>query len=189
MPRIKSAAVVRLTLLELRLDMIADTTTARDQPVAELPPLEIVARQRFCEIALEPGERLNQPLCIERRLGDVSSDMRPCNECRVSQEHNSAEHGSWRYQIENGRKNRLYRAGNNAGDLGRNLCLCRRLPDYPKPNSIGFDQAYMQQLFDYGYQRGRSGILWQLTPSEFGALPPRVAGRYCLYLAWDLGGR
>ena len=50
-------------------------------------------------------------------------------------------------------------------------------PDYPKPNSIGFDQAYMQQLFDYAYQRGRSGILWQSTPSEFRALPPRVAGR------------
>jgi patatin-like phospholipase len=50
-------------------------------------------------------------------------------------------------------------------------------PDYPKPNSIGFDQSYMQQLFDYAYQRGRSGILWQSTPSEFRALPPRVAGR------------
>jgi hypothetical protein len=50
-------------------------------------------------------------------------------------------------------------------------------PDYPKPNSIGFDQAYMQQLFDYAYQRGKSGILWQSTPSEFRALPPHVAGR------------
>jgi hypothetical protein len=50
-------------------------------------------------------------------------------------------------------------------------------PDYPKPNSLGFDQAYMQQLFHYAYQRGRSGILWQSTPSEFRALPPRVAGR------------
>ena len=50
-------------------------------------------------------------------------------------------------------------------------------PDYPKPNSIGFDQAYMQQLFEYGHQRGRSGIIWQSTPSEFRALPPRVAGR------------
>ena len=50
-------------------------------------------------------------------------------------------------------------------------------PDYPKPNSIGFDQAYMQQLFDYGHQRGRSGIIWQSTPSEFTAPPPRVAGR------------
>jgi hypothetical protein len=50
-------------------------------------------------------------------------------------------------------------------------------PDYPKPNSIGFDQAYMQQLFEYGHQRGRSGIIWQSTPSEFSALPPRVASR------------
>ena len=50
-------------------------------------------------------------------------------------------------------------------------------PDYPKPNSIGFDQAYMQQLFDYDHQRGRSGIIWQSTRAEFTALPPRVAGR------------
>jgi len=50
-------------------------------------------------------------------------------------------------------------------------------PDYPKPASIGFDQAYMQQLFEYGYQRGRSGILWQSTPSEYQAPRPRVAGR------------
>jgi len=50
-------------------------------------------------------------------------------------------------------------------------------PDYPKPASIGFDQAYMQQLFEYGYQRGRSGILWQSTPSEYHAPRPRVVGR------------
>ena len=50
-------------------------------------------------------------------------------------------------------------------------------PDYPKPDSIGFDQAYMQQLFEYGHQRGRSGIIWQSTPAEFTALPPRVAGQ------------
>ena len=31
--------------------------------------------------------------------------------------------------------------------------------DYPKSDTIGFDLAYMQQLFDYGYQRGRAGIL------------------------------
>ena len=27
--------------------------------------------------------------------------------------------------------------------------------NYPKSDTIGFDLAYMQQLFDYGYQRGR----------------------------------
>jgi len=25
----------------------------------------------------------------------------------------------------------------------------------------------LQQLFDYGYQRGRSGRLWQSTPADF----------------------
>jgi hypothetical protein len=50
--------------------------------------------------------------------------------------------------------------------------------NYPKSDMIGFDLAYMQQLFDYGYQRGRAGILWQSTPAEL-KLPspslPRVA--------------
>jgi hypothetical protein len=50
-------------------------------------------------------------------------------------------------------------------------------PDYPKPNSPGFDPVYMQQLFDYGYQRGRGGRLWQWTPSKEQPLPPRVASR------------
>jgi predicted patatin/cPLA2 family phospholipase len=54
--------------------------------------------------------------------------------------------------------------------------------DYPKPTSLGgFDAVYMQQLFDYGYQRGRSGVLWQSTPTELRPPPTpaseRVAGR------------
>jgi hypothetical protein len=48
-------------------------------------------------------------------------------------------------------------------------------PDYPKSNSISFDLAYMRQLFDYGYQRGASGKLWQSTPADYRV--PRVAGR------------
>jgi hypothetical protein len=51
-------------------------------------------------------------------------------------------------------------------------------PAYPKSPTIGFDQGYMQQLFDYGYERGRKGIIWQSTPAELRTLPPpRVAGR------------
>jgi predicted patatin/cPLA2 family phospholipase len=50
--------------------------------------------------------------------------------------------------------------------------------NYPKSDTIGFDLAYMQQLFDYGYQRARAGILWQSTPAQL-ELPspslPRVA--------------
>jgi hypothetical protein len=49
--------------------------------------------------------------------------------------------------------------------------------DYPKSSAGVFDPVYMGQLFDYGYQRGRSGALFQSTPSEFRAPPPRVAGR------------
>ncbi len=53
-------------------------------------------------------------------------------------------------------------------------------PDYPKPSSIAFDAAYMQQLFEYGYQRGARGISWLSRPSDFNlppSPPPRVAGR------------
>jgi len=51
-------------------------------------------------------------------------------------------------------------------------------PSYPKSPSIGFDSAYMQQLFDYGYQRGRSGILWQTTPAGMEEAPrSTMAGR------------
>jgi hypothetical protein len=48
--------------------------------------------------------------------------------------------------------------------------------EYPKSSAGIFDPGYMGQLFDYGYQRGRSGALFQSTPTEFRA-PPRVAGR------------
>ena len=51
-------------------------------------------------------------------------------------------------------------------------------PSYPRSPSIEFDSGYMQRLFDYGYQRGRSGILWQTTPAGM-EQPPQshVAGR------------
>jgi hypothetical protein len=36
----------------------------------------------------------------------------------------------------------------------------------------------MQQLFDYGYQRSRSGILWQTTPAGMEEAPrSTLAGR------------
>jgi len=49
--------------------------------------------------------------------------------------------------------------------------------DYPKSDSIGFDPAYMQQLFDYGYQRGRAGIHWQSTPAAPPASRPGAGRR------------
>ena len=39
-------------------------------------------------------------------------------------------------------------------------------PDYPKSESRGFSTAYMRQLFEYGYQKGQSGQLWQATQLE-----------------------
>jgi len=50
-------------------------------------------------------------------------------------------------------------------------------PDYPKPETIGFDPAYMQRLYDYGYERGRAGVLWQSIPSELTPPQSRVAGQ------------
>jgi predicted patatin/cPLA2 family phospholipase len=37
------------------------------------------------------------------------------------------------------------------------------VPNQAKP---GFDTAYMRSLFEYGYERGKSGQIWQATPAE-----------------------
>jgi hypothetical protein len=50
-------------------------------------------------------------------------------------------------------------------------------PDFPSTDSIGFDPVYMGQLFEYAYQRGASGQLWQATPADYRIKEPRVAGR------------
>ena len=51
----------------------------------------------------------------------------------------------------------------------------------PNQATPGFDTAYMRSLFDYGFERGRGGQMWQGTPAEPGELRarrgPRVAGR------------
>jgi hypothetical protein len=74
-PRIKSAAVVRLAVPELRLDMIADPEAARDEPFSEPPAIAIVALEPRREIAVGRSERLSQALCIKRSLGDAGADM------------------------------------------------------------------------------------------------------------------
>ena len=38
--------------------------------------------------------------------------------------------------------------------------------DYPKSQSSGFATVYMRQLFEYGYQKGQSGQLWQAPQLE-----------------------
>jgi predicted acylesterase/phospholipase RssA len=38
--------------------------------------------------------------------------------------------------------------------------------NYPTSKTYGFNTAYMQQLFEYGYQKGASGQLWQPTPLD-----------------------
>jgi hypothetical protein len=52
------------------------------------------------------------------------------------------------------------------------------VPNQAKP---GFDTAYMRGLFEYGYERGKSGQIWQATPAEpiemRRARPPRVASQ------------
>jgi len=35
--------------------------------------------------------------------------------------------------------------------------------DYPTTTSMGFDRAYMQQLYQYGYTQGLSGTPWRKT--------------------------
>lgn len=37
---------------------------------------------------------------------------------------------------------------------------------FPNQERPGFDTAYMRSLFEYGYERGRSGQMWQSSPAE-----------------------
>jgi len=51
--------------------------------------------------------------------------------------------------------------------------------DYPTTTSLGFDRAYMQQLYQYGYEQGRAGPPWRKNlPATYTApstsAPPRV---------------
>lgn len=52
--------------------------------------------------------------------------------------------------------------------------------DYPTTTSLGFDRAYMQQLYAYGYAQGLRGSPWRKTlPTAYpGVVPaPRTAAR------------
>jgi predicted acylesterase/phospholipase RssA len=74
-------------------------------------------------------------------------------------------------------RNTLLASYQFAKSKGWELNLASVDPDYPKSASFTFDPVYMAQLFEFGYQRGKSGVLWQTAPSEFRAGLPRVAGR------------
>src|SRR5205085_809657 len=65
-----------------------------------------------------------------------------------------------------------------ATSRGWQLNLASIDPDYPKSaSSVSFDPVYAAELFEYGYQRGKGGVLWQSAPSEFRAGLPNVARR------------
>jgi hypothetical protein len=48
--------------------------------------------------------------------------------------------------------------------------------DYPKSPTFGFDPAYMQGLYEYGYRRGKRGDLWQATPGRMAPVRRIAAG-------------
>lgn len=64
---------------------------------------------------------------------------------------------------------------------GWNLYLAAIDDSFPDPENPGFDTAYMRSLFEYGYERGRSGQMWQRSPADMIEQPrqraPRVAAR------------
>lgn len=47
--------------------------------------------------------------------------------------------------------------------------------NYPNQEKPGFDTAYMRSLFEYGYERGRSGQMWQRSPAD--AIEPPAPAR------------
>ncbi len=83
---------MRLLFPELRLDMVADPATARDEPISEPPAIGIVALEPRRELAVGRSERRSQAPRIKRSLGDAGADMRPCHERGVAQESDTAEH-------------------------------------------------------------------------------------------------
>ena len=50
---------------------------------------------------------------------------------------------------------------------------------FPNQEKPGFDTGYMRGLFEYGYERGRSGQMWQRSPADSMEQPrgPRVASQ------------
>jgi predicted patatin/cPLA2 family phospholipase len=46
--------------------------------------------------------------------------------------------------------------------LGFHLSYIER--DYPSPESVGFDTAYMRALYQYGYEKAAAGRAWTSTP-------------------------
>jgi hypothetical protein len=51
--------------------------------------------------------------------------------------------------------------------------------NFPNQEKPGFDTGYMRGLFEYGYERGRSGQMWQQSPAEplEQSRAPRVASQ------------
>jgi predicted patatin/cPLA2 family phospholipase len=64
---------------------------------------------------------------------------------------------------------------------GWDMSLAAIDDSFPNQEKPGFDTAYMRGLFEYGYERGRSGQMWQHSPAEAIELPktraPRVASQ------------
>lgn len=49
---------------------------------------------------------------------------------------------------------------------GWNFYLAAISSDFTEPDQMNFDPAYMNALFDYGYERGRHGQMWQRSPVD-----------------------
>jgi predicted patatin/cPLA2 family phospholipase len=49
---------------------------------------------------------------------------------------------------------------------GWNFYVAAISSDFTEPDQMNFDPAYMNALFDYGYERGRQGQMWQRSPAD-----------------------
>ena len=47
-------------------------------------------------------------------------------------------------------------------NFGFNLTYVDR--DFPSPGSFGFETSYMRSLYQYGYDKARTGDLWTRSP-------------------------
>ena len=84
---------------ELSLQIAAEVPPASNQPLAILPPLQVITYQCSLNLVSHGKKRVCQALRVKCRFRDSSTDMRPCNERGVAKEDRSTKRNPRRFQV------------------------------------------------------------------------------------------
>jgi hypothetical protein len=112
------------------------STPACDQIAACLLSAAFIARQRLCEISFRVSELIDKSLGIQRSLGDAGTDVRPSDEGRVADQHDTTKRHARRFEIEDGGQDRFVRARDQFRQLRGQKPTSRQLEfgDHLLPN-------------------------------------------------------